>query len=275
MSTARERLKEAQSGGGKTYTKLNIVRSIEVTEKDGKPCFKFYNKDSEEEDKNTYFDKPIKGIFIGDAMQMSAFDQNMGANGGQYRTGFYFNKKHKFAIFHNDRGTFKTDLVGTAEEIEAFIRTNATGNPVKRKVLFILTEKGLVSVTTNMSIAIDHLNKKKEQLESHEITLMPRIYSPNIECVSKSTKDIIGKLAAKNPPKFAEILVGDEIKWEKYLDADAAIETFIKWRKEKLGGVEDVVEEEEEETPVINEPESSGPEAIDMPDDDDDSGLPF
>lgn len=282
MSNIKDLLKKSQSNGdSKSYTKLDISLRIDVKEKDGKPMFHWYDKSKEEGKRDVYHKGPIKGILIGDAMVMSSFDEDLGSNGGQYYTGYYFNKQHQNVVFHT--GGSKPDFKGTGEEIEHWMTTTTSSKGAKKKkVLFILTDKGLVAVETNLSIAIDQMKTKGDKFQEYMIALLPKKYDPETESISAKAKEYLGKFAAKNPPKYAEILLDQPIEKTAipFETVAEATNTFTQYREERIGGTgaEAEMEEAENSEPEYKEPpadKKSDDNITGIEEEEEDDQLPF
>lgn len=241
MFNPKEALSQSQ-GTGESFPKLNIVRRIDLKEHDGTPIFSMYDKESKT---NVPVNAPIKGILIGQAMQMSSYSDNLGSKGGNYQSDYYLNNDN-ITLFAPSAKGYGIVAKGTKEDVEAFITKESTGLPKKKQILFVLTNIGLIAVATNLSISIDQINQLKDALKEKYIVLNPNIYNKDSKTISKRAKEYLGKFASKNPPKFAEITVGElitESDWEQW-NAPATINEFFVWREWKLNKKEEAVTEE-------------------------------
>lgn len=229
MSTLSDRLKGAQ-GGGTNAPQLNVVAYIDMGESNGKAAFKIYDK---EEKKNLFMSKPITGIFISHAMTFEAFDKDAGPNGGSWKSSVYFAKTDKVFLF--EPGKTKPDpFKGTVEEGLAFL-TKRGLQPKKKYSLYVLTEKGLVCIKTNVTLGIGDANTCKDGLDQRMVSLIPTIYSANDTSIPKKVHGFLGKIAGTNPPKYAKMVLAEEINEEKAISWGIfeVIEEFKAWRKYK------------------------------------------
>ena len=239
----KDKLRGSQ-GSSSDYVKLPIVQIYKLKEVDKNPVFAVYDK---EEKKDVFSKEPITGIYIGSAMKMSSFDDNIGKNGGQFFSSYYFNKE-KIVLFKPGK-TLEKAIVGNMDEVEAWIANNTTsGKPNKKRCFFILTAEGLIEVQTNLSISIDQEKKYKDALSEKYIILIPAQYSKTDKNVGLKTHEILGKLAIKNPPCYACISVGELITEEDFetWGADEVIETFTKWKEQNTKTPEKVVPQNED-----------------------------
>jgi hypothetical protein len=243
MSNFKERLKATQ-GSGSSYPKLPIVATIELKEDEGETVFQTYDKDSKTQ---VNYPAPIEGIYIGAAMQASAYSDNLGRNGGQYKSDFYV-RNNNIALFAPTAKGYEVVCKGDIEVIEAYLTSVGAPKAKKRQALFVLTTEGLVAVVTNLSIAIDQLTASKTALEENLIVLTPVLYSEDNPKITKKGKEYLGKFRTKNPPKFADISIGAPITeeiWEN-IGTDAVIDQFVAWKKFKEEGGETKEEVKEE-----------------------------
>jgi hypothetical protein len=237
MSNFKDKLKESQ-GSNSNFPKMQIVSVIEMKEDDltKLPIFARYDKVAE-----VYVEvpAPIKGIYIGSAIQMSSYSDNLGSKGGNYKSDYYFDNK-KITLFAPQAKGYEKVAQGTKEEVSAYIDKNSTSKAKVRAVMFIATEGGLVAVITNMTIAIDQTNKVKELLSEKVIILNPAKFFEADETISKKAKEYLGKFREKNPPKYAKVVVGEDITQELFdsLNADKHIEDFKKFKEFKTGSAE-------------------------------------
>ncbi len=253
------KLKSSQ-GSQSDYVKLPIVQIYKLKEHENEPVFSVYDK---EETKDVFSKEPITGIYIGSAMKMSSFDDNIGKNGGQFFSSYYFNKE-RIVLFKPGK-TLEKVITGTMEEVEAWIASNTTsGKPNKKRCFFVLTAEGLVEIQTNLSISIDQEKKNKEALSEKYIILTPATYSKTDKNVGIKTHEILGKLAVKNPPNYANITVGELISEEDFekWGADEVIEAFAKWKEQNTKTPEKATITQEEEPPVNDVPPTTEDDCI-------------
>lgn len=279
----KEKLKAAQTTGT-DYPKIEPSFFLKMKEIEGKAVFAYWSKEKEKDIINS---QPITGMLVGTAMNMEAYSDDLGRNGGSYKSTYYFNKSHQLGILAPKKDGFGIVFKGTAVEAETWLNKEAGTMPHKKAILFILTVKGeLIAVQTNLSIAIDQLNafKGKETLFDNMITLTPRIFASDNKDISTKCKTILGKFASKNPPKYAEISVAGAItdEWIEEVNGETVIDKFAEWKKYVLDSNVTVDEKKEEEKPMIDRttekyvaPENPKlPEPEDEPFDDS-SDLPF
>lgn len=248
MTNRRDRLRESQ-GGGNQRTQLPIIKALEAKKVNEIPSFRAWNKELGEHGENEIFTKPIQGILIGTAQFASAYDDNLGRNGGTYNSAFYFadKKGYELAIFDN---VGKVAVSGTKEVVDAWVNENTTEHRLKVvKVLLILTASGMVSVKTNISLFIDNINGfDKDTFLDYMMVLTPVMYDPNDKNNSASLVKHLGKFAPKNPPCYAKISKGLPISYELSVEMgeDAAVAIFKKYKEEKTAGKEVSTEPEQE-----------------------------
>lgn len=252
MSNSIKEKLSASQGGNNQFVQLPLKYSFSMAEDEqSETAFKSWNKETEQ---NEFYYEPLKGIYIGGAMKLSAYDDNLGSKGGNYFSSHYVNKEN-IVLFEPGK-TIKRVCQGNMEEIEKWIATNTTSRaPRKKWCIFLLTEQGLVEVQTNITIAIDQLKKNKEAISERYVILVPTLYSPDND-LSKSCKEMLGKFATKNPPKYASLSTGElitEMDFENW-DTENVIETFKEWKKQKASiqttaaepKAEEVISEEKE-----------------------------
>jgi hypothetical protein len=227
----KQRMKAAQ-GSGQDYLKLDIAKRYELKEDEsGNMAFRTYDKEKEE---NVFLNKPIKGVLLGSANIMTAFDDDLGSKGGTYTSTPYFTNSDHVAIMAPDKGGYKAFFKGTVPEAELWINANTTSQrATKRKILYVLNMQGIVSVETNMTIAIDQMGQLKDSLLDNFVKLTPMVYDPDNPGISKRAQEFLGKFARKNPPKYAKIeldkLITDEA-WDA-LNGDDVLDHFLAWQK--------------------------------------------
>lgn len=227
----KDKLKQSQ-GTGSSYPRLPLIATIEIKDSPtGVPEFQCYDK---EQKANVKVGAPLKGIFIGSAMQISAYSDNIGSKGGNYKSDFYI-KTDNINLYEPQRdGRYKSVVKGTMDEVTSFLSNIRPAVTVKkRQVIFLLTEGGLVAVVTNMSIAIQQIGDIRDRLQENMISLTPTLFDEGNPKITKKTKEYLGKFRQKNPPKYADIEVAELIT-EEVFDAFNGGETtdaFLAWKK--------------------------------------------
>lgn len=227
----KDKLKDSQTTGSSS-PQLNISKRVDIKEIDGKAQFVVYNKETE---KNEVIPSPITGILIGEAMQMSSYSDNLGSKGGTYQSSYYFHNSDVIALFAPTAKGYDIVAKGTPEEVAAFISKESTSKDKKRRVLFILTSEGLVALTTNLTIAIDQKKGIQDHLSSRLLVLTADTYEENVTPISKQAKEYLGKFRTKNPPKFANMELGNEITekmWDDWKGSEY-VDEFIAFKKSK------------------------------------------
>jgi len=241
MTSIKDRLSKSQ-GAGNAVPKLEIAARIKLKEDaTGKATFVTWDNEKKED---TLIDPPIKGILIGQAMEASSYSDNLGSKGGNYTSSYYFRNDESIALFAPSPKGYAIVAKGAMPVIEEYITKNSTSILKKRQVLFVLTEDGLVAVTTNLSIAIDQITAHKEELQEKYVLLNPQTFFEADTTISKKAKEYLGKFRQKNPPKYAAITVGDFISEEDFNNwkAESVIDEYMKWKEFKMKGGEEKVE---------------------------------
>jgi len=234
MSDRRDQLKESQ-GQGSQRLKLPVIKAYEAKNSDG-PAFKSWNKDKGEHGEQEVYLKPISGIYIGSAQVASAFDDNLGRNGGSYNSAFYFTNDN-LALF-DPQG--KIVVSGTKEEVKTWCSQNTTeGKLSVKKVLFLLTAGGLISVKTNITLFIDNVGTfEKDTFIDYLMKVTPAMYDPDSKEIGKKAHEFLGKFAKRNPPCYALITQGEAITdemWDKW-GASEVVDTFQQYKEERTAG---------------------------------------
>jgi len=237
----REKLKQSQEGGGSNFPKITVDMHIEVKANGDEVAFAVWDSG---EEKTMYTSKPIIGILIGKCIVASVFDDKLGSKGGTYKSSYYLNNNNDIALFGNGTMVAK----GKVADIDVFAN-GCTGNLSKKQVLLVLTESGLLAISTNLSLAIGQFTDLGDDiLLDKKIVLNPVLYDPDDATISAKTKKYLGKFAATNKPKYASISTDGEIEGtEKGLDD--AIQMFCEWKDHmaKGGGEVDASEKNEHE----------------------------
>jgi hypothetical protein len=273
MSNFKDKLGQSQSSGGDGTPKINTVLTLEVKEGG---VFSRYDKETKT---NIASSEAISGIYIGSAMQMSAFSQSLGRDGGQFRSEYYVNKKHPMKVFAPMGEKYAVVCEGNAEDCEAFVKKEA-GSCKKRQVIFLLTDMGLLAVVTNLTIAIDQLSPLKDAVKENMIVLTPKTLDNAEGDVSKGAIERMGKLIDRNPPNYASIKVGGPIT-DQIFDSyggSAAVDEYVAWRKWREGAAaEPIVQSAQtnDATPNYHAAPSRLPSPVSAQDYDSPDDLPF
>ena len=156
-------------------------------------------------------------------------------------------------LFAPEKGSYKKVVSGTIKDVESYLVQVRSKQVSKKKVLFLLTKSGLIAISTNLSIAIDQHPKIKDELNTHQIVLTPKILSPEDTSISKKCREFLGKVIKENPPKYANMTVGNEITDEmaKELDIIPVIDMWDAWYEFAQKGMDTtLVTEKKEEVPA-------------------------
>jgi len=253
MTDFRDKLKESQQSEQGNYPRLDIALRVEPKQNaEGKMVFTTYDKEKQE---IIEVSSPITGIFIGAAMQCSSFSSELGPNGGQYQSGYYL-PKSEIALFAPTAKGYQMVCKGAIKDIEAYLSAQGAPGAKKRQVVFVLGPKGLIAVSTNLSIAIDQISRQKDELLEKTIVLTPKLFEEEDPDISQKGKNFLGKFRNTNPPKFATISVGPDITQNLFdnLGTEAVIDSYGSWREYLLAGVEDhgAVEEDTTEAEITS-----------------------
>lgn len=245
MSEVTDKLKGLQGGAG-SAPKLDVEAYIDMGEHNGKAAFKIYNK---EQKQNLFMTKPITGIFIGHAMTLESFDKDAGVNGGTWKSSVYFTKADKVVLFEPNKD--KHAFSGTVEEAVAFLSKKGLQTK-KRYSLYILTDRGLLCIKTNVTLGINDSQAIKDKIYNYMVSLIPTIYSASDASIPKKVHGYLGAIAAKNPPKYAKMVIAEEINEGKVISWGIfeVIDQFKKWRdyKQSTGKVTESDKEPKDES---------------------------
>ena len=223
----KDKLKEAQ-GNQARIPRITTVRNLEIKENEkGQVAFACWDKENE---KMVYANGEISGILIGKCMVASVYDDQLGVKGGTYRSSYYLTNNDEMVLFDNKGKVAKK---GTIEDIVVFA-SNCTGNVSKKQVLFVHTDEGLFGITTNLTLSIGRFSAidkaNKDIFMDNQVVLTPTVYNPDDESINSQTKSYLGKFAAKNPPKYTEVSIGEPIN-EEMEGIEESIEMFLEWKK--------------------------------------------
>ena len=221
MSSFRDRLKQGQ-GTQNESPKLGAKYHFEMKKNEARNNevgFAYSVKGEDGKYTTKFMHKPIEGIFLGTAMRLFAYSDDLGKSGGTYKSDYYWNSKH---IKVYDPVSRKVAVEGAMEDVEKFCATAAEGKPSKRQVIFMITKQGIITVTTNLSIAIDQLGGIKRELLDKKLVLTPELFSETSN-VSSNAQSYLGKFIKKNPPLFANATLGGEISDKDVVDYDAEV----------------------------------------------------
>lgn len=237
-------------------TERHNFKPTRLKVKDGK--FFFYNK---EKGVNVEITKPIKNaVYLGEANQLSSFSPKLGNKGGSYNSAYYL-KNDKISLYSGS----SLVTVGTKEEIAAYLNKVGADSPSVKKIIFLITETSLLAVETNMSLAIDQLTKSRNALAKNFIDLTPVVYSAQDQSISAKTHQLLGPLAAKNPPSFVRIDVKEELSEDvsSWVIGDLTFEQIIDEFNKFKEGLS--LQTEQPENKEVKESQPSQPDKVETP----------
>jgi hypothetical protein len=245
MSNWKEKMKSIGRGSS---PKIEIARRLTVKMNNALPMFVEYDKETKE---NKFTAEVLEGVLLGNCMIMEAFSDTLGRNGGTYRSDYFF-KKDRVTLYGNGEKV----VSGTADEVDAWVAKNTSEKGAKKRmVLFILTSSGVVAITTNMTLGIDMVNGIGEKSQSNFVIVTPKVFSHDDKTIGRKAKEVLGKLAAKNPPAYAALTVGDEITdmFANAVNLGGVIDQFIDWKNYKMSAKVSTENDSETPTPTVVE----------------------
>lgn len=245
MSNWKDKVKNL---GRKSSPKIEIARRLSVKMNDGTPMFVEYDKDAKT---NNYSSAKLEGVLLGNCMIMEAFSDTLGRNGGTYRSDYFF-KKDRVTLYGGGDKVFS----GTADEVDAWVAKNTSEKGAKKRmVLFLLTRDGVVAITTNMTLGIDAVNGIGNMSQTNLVTVTPKLFSQSDKSIGRKAKEVLGKLAAKNPPAYASLAVGEEIDdmFATATNLGDVVDQFLEWKTYKMSTTAAPSEEQSESNPVVIE----------------------
>lgn len=228
----RDRVSKNQSGGQGEIPRLPI--DIRLTMKEnpttGKPSFALWDKENKVD---KFGANPLKGLLIGFAMIMRAFDETLGKFGLTITSAPYVSKDN-IVIF--DPQTNKKLAQGTKEEITLTIAAKYphADKPGVGVLLYLYTfpAKGqpgkLYEIATNSTLAFDGMKQHQKDLVDNYTILIPTLYDTADLTITGKAHEGLGKFAKKNPPKYAKITIGERIPDELY-DTKEVSEILDAW----------------------------------------------
>jgi hypothetical protein len=203
-------------------------KRVQIKEHDGDVCFLMYKKNEDGGGENINLGKELKGLLLGIATSYEAFDDKFGKNGGSWRTGYIFDKGNT-AVFDP---TGKFLMSADRETCKKFINAETGERPRFLTVYFLLTTDGIYAVYSNGTIGLDQQKRYKNSLMYNYAILNTEVYSKDSD-VTKEADEMLGKFRFKNPPKFANLKVGDPIDddFAEEAGVDDAMDLFDHYKK--------------------------------------------
>ena len=268
----RDKLKESQNTMSQR-PRLDIILYLDMKNNlDEKPAFHYVDKDESGKIIQHFFTKPVSGVYIGQAMKLSCWDQS---SSGFYKTTAYFSKESRISLFDNYSQYVMT---GNLEDIEKYCIKNVSTAIKKQRTIYLLTDKGIIEISTNLSISIYEFKVysggDKDRLLDYLMVLNPKLYNEKDEFFTEKIKKLLGALAVTNPPKYASISQGEPITEQlaDKLNIEQVADEFLEWKNyysknvNKEGeGIEsgetkkEVAPLVDEEPKDLNDPESDIP----------------
>ena len=249
-----DKLKETQG-----VTERHNFKPTRLKVKDGK--FIFYDK---EKKVNKEITKPVKkAIYLGEVNQLSSFSPKLGQKGGSYTSSYYL-KNDKISLYYNGN----LMITGNKEEIAGYLNKVGSDKPSVKKIIFVATENSLLAIETNMSLAIDQLNKNRDSLGKNFIDLTPAVYSSQDQSISSKTHSVLGALASKNPPSFVRIDVKEPLdeSISEWVIGDLSLEQIIdEYNKFKDKISHQTEQPTQPEQPSASTPDVSQPNKVETP----------
>ncbi|MBN2776802.1 MAG: hypothetical protein JXR36_04125 [Bacteroidales bacterium] len=178
---------------------------VKVVKNDsGVPEFVHYDKDAG----NIVVPK-ISGAIVGDTLLLESFDSRLNK---MWRSAYILNRD-KVSIF-KPTGGFATDKPIPYKEAKILIEQMSGSRPRLFNVIFVYdyNEKETYGIYTNATISFDQMAKHSDSVRKKgcEVTFVPEIYSKKSD-VSDKAMEMLGKVALKNAPSFANMVIGDPI----------------------------------------------------------------
>lgn len=260
-----------QAGAGSAGPKLDVAYKFTMKKNEaGEIGFELYVKDENGNGTNQMVAKPISGVLLGRCMKASAFDQSFGKNGNSYNTDYYFTNK-KVVLYAP--GTGGKVVEGDMEAVESYVGANVRGAKLKKAmVLFVATDKGLIEISTNLSLGIEQTNKIGEKWLENEVVMTPVLYTPADKEISNKTHEMLNgkaRLAEKNPFVWVKLELGAVItpEMEVKLDLEKRSADFLAWKNHKVGYVADsrVITNEPAKAEPVSAPAAAIPAAEPAP----------
>jgi hypothetical protein len=106
-----------------------------------------------------------------------------------------------------------------------------------------------------MTLGIDMVNGIGEKSQSNFVIVTPKVFSHDDKTIGRKAKEVLGKLAAKNPPAYAALSVGDEITdmFANAVNLGGVIDQFIDWKNYKMSAKVSTENDSETPTPTVVE----------------------
>jgi|GEM_PF-5356088 len=187
---------------------------------------------------------PLNVAVIGSALQLSAYDNAMKKS---YRSNYVFDTKAKTTQVYKPEGTAMFDHPVTyAEAKEALMAAAGAATKVKYVwFLYDLDNGQMYGAESNVSVSIE-INKK---IQSHinngmSFSVSPTEYQKDDERISKKTREMLGKLADKNKPKFVWFELGKPIE-DDVAESSGLVDAIAEYNLYSAVAAQPVVEKED------------------------------
>lgn len=235
---------------GDSRPKLDHVRvKIKEDEETGEVFFASYNSETKSDD---IIASPINGVVIGTAIMLEGFDSSLKKS---YRSNYIFNTSTFTTQIYKPEGgvVFDKPVSYATAKNKMMEFVGAATKAVYVFFVFNMEDSKIYAISSNMSLSIEADKKISNAKNNGNIlTITPVKYSKDSD-VSKKVKEILGKLALKNAPKYVEFKIGDPIPDSVAIESGLvdAIGKFNEYSKVVVN-----VEEKKEvvdETPTVEE----------------------
>ncbi len=170
--------------------------------------------------------EPIIGIIMGEAMKLEVYSTR---EEKFYRSNYYQNSRD-VKLFSPDGKLVKQ---GSLKEISNYAISTLGSHPKKKKIIWLATEQGVIELSSNLVLAIDQLKPiKRDDKMNFTFKFTPHLYAPSNMDVSNNAKEILGKIATKQPPTFFKMEKHGQINEQivETFKLEDKLTTFIDWK---------------------------------------------
>lgn len=217
-----DEIKKQDSSGRPTLNYKRVdVREDETT---GALSFSWYNKET----KKSESIESIVGAKLGNCMSTEVYDDSIKKS--WYSNYVFDTSNENTMIFDPIKKGKAFDKPINFQDAKNWLLTHVGGTVKSFYTIWVysVNDDCIYAVKTNSTIGIDQINKLENKIkDGHLITLTPKKYSADFKFSGK-VKDGFLKFAAKNPPKFANVEIGEKItKDSPFIDGlDLAMDEF-------------------------------------------------
>jgi hypothetical protein len=239
---------------------------------DGVCRFMWYDSEAKTEEEV----KSISGALIGKCYVLEQYDNSLKKT---WRSNYVFDNNNVM-IFSPIDGKKAFDKPISYKDAKAWL-TAKVGGAKSKYVYWVydLDSCVLYAVYSNISIAIDQSNRYKKEIgNGNRITLNPEEYSQNTQ-ISTATKEMLGKVALKNKPNFANISFSNDPITDEEAETSGLMDIIDKFNEYSKVTVAAKVENAEPTNRMSNMDnfyrETAEMNAAASSDDDNEDDLPF